>query len=70
MAYYFRVLARVTQPEMYPPQWRTGPPRRRREAVPPPAPNVPPSDLWEAVTVEARQLMTRENVERWFVLAR
>jgi len=66
MAYYFGVLARLTQPDKYPPQWRTGPPRPVL-AVPP---SSPPSDLWEAITAEAAQVMTPENVARWFTTAR
>jgi len=70
MAYYFGVLARLTRPDQYPPQWRTGSPRRGTTATPQLAPTSPPSDLWEAVTVEAGQVMTPENVARWFVTAR
>jgi len=70
MAYYFGVLARLTQPDKHPPQWRTGPPRRRPTAAPSPVASAPPSDTWEAVTAEARQLMTPENVARWFTTAR
>ncbi len=70
MAYYFGVLARLTQPDKHPPQWRTAPPRRRPAAAPLPAPISPPSDLWEAVTAEAGQVMTPENIARWFVTAR
>ncbi len=69
MAYYFGVLARLTQPDRYPPQWRTGPPRLRPAAAVPP-PSSPPSDTWEAVTAEAGQVMTPENVARWFTPAR
>ncbi len=69
MAYYFGVLARLTRPDQYPPQWRTGSPRRRPAAAPLPAPSSPPSNLWEAVTVEAGQVMTPENVARWFISA-
>lgn len=69
MAYYFGVLARLTRPDQYPPQWRTGPPRRRPAAAPLPAPSLPPSDTWEAVTAEAGQVMTPENIARWFVPA-
>ncbi len=70
MAYYFGVLARLTQPDKHPPQWRTGPPRRRPTAAPSPVASAPPSDTWEAVTAEARQVMTPENVARWFTTAR
>jgi len=67
MAYYFGVLARLCQPEMYPPLWRTGPPRTRPAATPTAVPpSSPPSDLWEAVTAEAREIMTAENIARWF----
>jgi len=72
MAYYFGVLARLTEPDKHPPQWRTGPPRRRPDAVAAPAlplPSSPPSDIWEAVTAEAGQVMTPENVTRWFAPA-
>jgi len=67
MAYYFGVLARLTQPDKYSPQWRTGPPRPVL-AVPPPS--SLPSDLWEVITAEAAQVMTPENVARWFTTAR
>jgi len=67
MAYYFGVLARLTQPDKHPPQWRTGPPRERPAAVLPPS--SPPSNTWEAVTAEAVQIMTPENVARWFTSA-
>ncbi len=67
MAYYFGVLARLTQPDKYPPQWRTGPPR---PVLAVPSPSSPPSDLWEAITAEAAQVMTPENVARWFTTAR
>ncbi len=69
MAYYFGVLGRLTEPDKYPPQWRTAPPRRRPAVAPPPAPSSPPSDTWEAVTAEAGQVMTPENIARWFVPA-
>jgi len=69
MAYYFGVLARLTQPDKHPPQWRTEPPRRRATlplvVSSPPA----PSDTWGAVTAEAVQIMTPENVARWFTSA-
>jgi len=68
MAYYFGVLARLTQPDKHPPQWRTGPPRKRPAAALPPS--SPPSNTWEAVTAEAVQIMTPENVARWFTPAR
>ncbi len=69
MAYYFGVLARMSRPDQYPPQWRTGPPRPDAAPVPAP-PSAPPSDVWEAVTAEAAQVMTPENVARWFTTAR
>jgi len=70
MAYFFGVLVRLTQPDQYPPQWRTGPPRRRQAAAPATLPpSSPPSDVWEAVTAEAGQVMTPENIARWFVPA-
>ena len=69
MGYYFAVLAQlISAPEAAP-----RPRQRRRERptapLPPPPPSVPPSDLWEAVTVEVRQEMTAENIARWFVPA-
>lgn len=67
MGYYFGVLARMTRPDQYPPQWRTGPPRP--DAAPAP-PSAPPSDTWEALTAEAGQVMTPENIARWFMPAR
>jgi len=67
MAYYFGVLARMTRPDQYPPQWRTGSPRP--DAAPAP-PSAPPSDTWEALTAEAGQVMTPENIARWFMPAR
>jgi len=70
MAYYFGVLVRLTQPDKYPPQWRTGPPRRRATAPPVVSSPPAPADTWGALTVEACQLMTPENVARWFTPAR
>jgi len=70
MAYYFSVLARLTQPDKYPPQWRTGPPRTRPAATPAAVPpSSPPSDTWEAITAEAREIMTAENIATWFTTA-
>jgi len=70
MAYYFGVLARLTQPDKYRPQWRTGPPKARPDAAPAPSrASSPPSNVWEAVTAEAVQIMTPENVARWFTSA-
>ncbi len=69
MAYYFGVLARLTRPDTYPPQWRSGPPRRQPTAPPAPAPSSPPSDTWEAITAEAREIMTAENIATWFTTA-
>jgi len=69
MAYYFGVLARLCQPDTYPPQWRSGPPRRQPTAPPAPAPSSPPSNTWEAITAEAREIMTAENIARWFTTA-
>jgi len=71
MAYYFGVLARMTRPDQYPPQWRTGPPRQRPAAAPAASPpSSPPSDIWGALAAEAGQVMTPENIARWFTPAR
>ncbi len=69
MAYYFGVLARMSRPDQYPPQWRTGPPRPDVAPAPSLA-SAPPSNLWEAITAEAAQVMTSENIARWFTPAR
>ncbi len=71
MAYYFGVLARLTQPDKYRPQWRTEPPKARPDVAPATLPpSSPPSNMWEAVTAEAGQVMTPENIARWFTPAR
>ncbi len=71
MAYYFGVLARLTRPDTAPPPWRSGHAGLHADAAPSaPAPIVPPSDTWEAITAEAGQVMTPENIARWFTPAR
>jgi len=70
MGYYFAVLAQlISAPEATPP-----PRRRRRDrplppVPPPPPPSAPPSDTWEAITAEAREIMTAENIATWFTTA-
>jgi len=72
MAYYFGVLARLTRSDTAPPPWRTGHARPgvATAAVFPLLPTAPPSDTWEAITAEAGQVMTPENIARWFTTAR
>ena len=66
MGYYFAVLAQlISAPEATPPPRR----RRRDRPLPPVPPPAPPSDLWEAVTAEAREIMTAENIATWFMTA-
>jgi hypothetical protein len=71
MAYYFGVLARLTRPDTAPPPWRTGHARPEAATAPAtPAPLPPPSGIWGAITAEAGQVMTSENIARWFTTAR
>ncbi len=71
MAYYFGVLARLTRPDTAPPPWRSGHARPGAAAAPATLTHRAfPSDTWGAITAEAGQVMTPENIARWFTTAR
>ncbi len=74
MGFYLGSLENACRDEVCPRQRRPRRSRRRPQdpigqVEPSPPPSAPPSDLWAAIAVEAGQVMTAENVARWFVTA-